>query len=824
MLPLTLSRERIAHWVRVLGVVAACVVGVVVSLRAFDEHYAVQEWLVWQLLPIWGYTLLFNAACVCGGAALLRALLGKRTLPALEWLLSSMATGLVLFVVALNLAGYVCALDAWLSLLLPLAFLAAGARSLPPLFSALRDFSASPPRSLWARSAAFVAAGFGAACLVFMYIEALDISSVNFDATWYHFPIAQDYARLGCIVPFPGEHHRAYPHLTSMVHTWALLVPGLEPRALRTMLSLHLEYSIVVWRVVGVAAAASYFLYNRRTPGLWAVFFLFPSVFIYDQNIGGSADHFLGFFAVPILLSAARFLRAFQWRWAALFGTLMAGHVLVKYQAIYLLVAMTVAVVARLAWLLVRHALQRKASPGQRRRRLRRLLIGTALAAGAALAVSSPHWAKNWVFYNNPVYPYGRSVFTNSNPKPQPGYYKEKPRNSDFPPKYSGLERQLWALENLYTYSFTTHNRSFTSNRPYMGALFSLLLPCALFVRRSRRIWYAGAVSAIALMVWLNTAPNDRYLLSFYDIAIAAAAALMVRVWELGWLARAALVPLVGVQLFWGGDAMLYYGSKRLRSAISLIEQGYSGRTIESRFTAYQTQQKITAATPPNAVILSRNYKSLLGLDRMVLSDIRDTQFYISYSGVRDENQLWRLLHDRGVTHLLYPDGRRPPVRLNNSVLFAELFQHNARNVKSFGGVVLGEMPLQAPPPSAPYLVLVRGLRSYPDGVYRVEQLDVDDRNPKGVSPRPKPETSYEDSDAEGLLQEVRAVALGSSGRLGGGAQSHLTSDFKQVERFKNYTLYLRGESVERQPERAPRREPQAEPDDSSDDDDDDTQ
>jgi hypothetical protein len=820
MVRLSLSRERLLNWVRNVGVALACVAGVVFSLQQLDEHYAVREWLVWQLLPVWGYTLLFNAACVAGGAAALSVLLGKRRLPPLEWLLYSMMSGLVLFVVALNVAGYLCAFDHWLALLLPLTFLAATFRAMPSIRAGLAGFRDDSPRSLAGRIVSFLAAGFGAACLVFMYVEALDVSNVNFDATWYHFPIAQDYARIGCIVPFPGEHHRAFPHLTSMVHTWALLVPGLEPRALSTMLSLHLEYSIVVWRIVGVAAAASYLLDGRRVRGLWAVFFLFPSIFVYDQNIGGSADHFLGFFAAPILLSAARFLRAFQWRWGVLLGTAMAGHVLTKYQAVYLLVALTVVCLVRFGYLLVRHALRRNAPRAQKQRRLKRLLIGPALAITAALAVSSPHWAKNIAFYNNPVYPYGRSVFTHSDPAPKPGYYRETPRKSDFPPKYSGLRRQLWALENLYTYSFTTRNRGFTDRRPYMGALFSLLLPCVLFVRRPRRIWLSVAIGAVAMMVWINTAPNDRYLLSFYDIFIAAAAALTVRVWELGWLARAALVPLVGLQLFWGGDAMIFYGSKRLRQATSLIEQGYAGKKIDSRLTANHAQLRITAATPPNAVILARNYKTLLGLDRMVLSDIRDMQFYISYSGVRDEHELWRLLHERGVTHLLYPEGRRPPVRLNNTVLFAELFEHHARNVKSIGGVNLGEMPPQAPPPSAPYLVLVKGLRSYPDGVYRVEQLDVDDRNPKGFSPPPKPERRF--ADREDVLEGVRAVALGPGGRLGSEAQSRLNSEFTQVERFKNYTLYLQGASADKKPERAPKREPVPEPVDSSDDDDDD--
>jgi hypothetical protein len=263
----------------------------------------------------------------------------------------------------------------------------------------------------------------------------------------------------------------------------------------------------------------------------------------------------------------------------------------------------------------------------------------------------------------------------------------------------------------------------------------------------------------------------------------------MVGVWELGIIARGALAPLVALQLFWGGDAMLYYGRKRLAAAVDLVAQGYSGKTIEQR-VAYQTpQQNITAATPPDARILGRNYKDLIGLDRTVVSD-SNVQEDISYSNLRDPHELWQLLREKGVTHLLYPEGERVPEKLNNAILFDDLFR-SASDVRRFSGVFLGTLPKAPPPPSAPYRVLTIGMTAYPDGVYLVEQLDVNDRYYASTKPRPKPIQRFSRDQVTELFEEVQAVAVGNRSALGT-ASVELERDFELFERFKKYALYLR--------------------------------
>lgn len=258
---------------------------------------------------------------------------------------------------------------------------------------------------------------------------------------------------------------------------------------------------------------------------------------------------------------------------------------------------------------------------------------------------------------------------------------------------------------------------------------------------------------------------------------------------ELGWLARLGLAPLVLLQLFWGGDAMFLYGKKQLDAGIALIVDGYSEQSYD-RLNAKGTQQQITQATPKNAVILSRNYKGLLGLDRLVISDIQASQDYISYSHLKDPREFYELLQRRGITHLLYPRGDRRPGRWNNTLLFAEIFRRSP-STKRFGKLMLGEMPKTAPPPSAPYLVLVSAQREYPDGIYKLEQLDADYRDPEMFTPRPKPFKRADAASLVELLPHLSAVVT-CRDRLPRGFSKDLLTEFEQFENVDGCQYYLR--------------------------------
>lgn len=780
---------RVQHWLRGAAAAAICGLGVYWLGQRLNLAYPIADWLVWRLAPIWGYTLLLNAACVAFGAFLARRLLQERELPALERLLQSMMLGLTAFVLALYVLGFLHLFKPVVALLLPAIFLVVGARDAGKLFDELLAWRSSvTPGRAWERILGSLAVAFAACAVLLLYLEALDTSAINFDATWYHLPIAQDYAREGRIVPFPGDNHRAFPHLTSMLHTWALLVPRLPILSQHWMLSLHLEFAIVLWRIVGVAALARFLLGGRDVRGLWACFFLFPSVFVYDQAIGGSADNFQGFFAVPVALAAARALRRFDVRWCALLGVALGGHVLVKYQGIYLFAAVVLAVAARAAFLGGRYWWRARRGGVREQDDAPRLLVRGVLALALAFTlVSSANFAKNAVFYRNPLYPFAQKVFTASTPQRVPGYYAETPVKDVFEPKQRGLARQTWAVRKLFEYPLETSNRALTKHRPYMGALFSLLLPCALLLPSRRRFGLVVGLGFVAFMVWANSAPNDRYLVSFVDLFIGTAAALIVEVWELGLIARLGLAPLVALQLVWGADAPLYYGRKQLVAALDMVSRGYEGRA-DDRFDTRSTQRQITRATPPNAVILARNYKGLLGLDRSVLMDIRGGQDYVSYARLTDTRQFFDLLKARGVTHLLYPKNQRRPVEWSNTILFTDLFVRYAERPRRFGKLWLGELPKTPPPSGTPFLVAVSGIRGLKDGVWAVEQLYFDPRSPERFSPRPRPR--YPLSSLPEHAAQLQALVIGR--RRPSELSEQEQAQFEQVESWDNEQLWLR--------------------------------
>lgn len=832
--------------------------GTLYLLQQLSLAQPVSRWLVGRILLLVLWTILLQASFVAFGHVLLRRVFGLTKLAGAELAVLSMALGFSAFAVLMFVGGALFLFHGTFAILLPLLFLLAGARDAPALWRGLwsaahgTPASAGNPKSAWSQVATWVATCWGGALIVLLYLQCLSPHSFNFDAIWYHVPVAQDYAREGGIVPFYGDNHRAYPHLTSLLHTWALLVPGIQPLPLRWMLMLHIEFSFVLWRLVGALAAANWLLGKRRVPGLWAVFFLFPSVFIYDQNISGSADHVLGATAVPILLATGRLLQRFEIRWAVLTGIFSGCHMLCKYQSVYLIVAVAGVVSARGLWLF--------ASAGYRTLRSGqswsphvswgRFALACALVVGSAACVSSPHFIKNWVFYQNPIFPLGKSVFPSSfdkaerpevrvrslQPETRPASLQKQPtvspprgdnreladaagksppraaiaqlgpsptpaktsatpsyqfhsRSFDFVPQGNGwFERLVWAHKTLLDWPFRTGNRQLTKQRPYMGALFTLLLPLLLFLRPGKRMWLACGVTYLAFLAWGLTNANDRYLLAFLSIPIGITQALLVRAWDLGWLARCGLVPLVLLQFAWGLDAPFHYGNRAIKNATTLINRSYTARDDDQLFDYRRQSQKLTQEFPKDAVVLGRYFKDLMGFDRTTLNTHRNIQKYIPLNRPANVREFWQLARDRGVTHLLYPTGKRKPPWAQDIVLFDALVEVSD-NKRTKNGVVIAELSSTAPAATGPLWVLVLGVKEYQDGLYRVRHLSADERDSTKNEKTTK--RRFQTSRAEELLEQAGAVLLRGS-KLRGAARRALDQDFKRVETFGSLGVYIR--------------------------------
>lgn len=780
-----------------------CLVGVVIYARVVGERYPLANWVAWDLLQIWGWTLALTTGYLSLGALVFTRVFEARSNETrsaevdrspFRALLFSAALGLIAWCWAMYLAGAVGLFRGWFMVALVVASLVVGGKALwRVLQRCLAHWQAAPPAGVLG----WLAVGWGCFCTVLMYLQCMTPDALNFDGGWYHLPLAQDYAREGRIAPSYSEYNRCFPHLASFVHTFGFSVPGLRPE-LRWMMALTVEFTIVLWKIFGALTAAQWLIGKPGPRGLWAAFFLFPSVFIYDQNIGGSADHFMGFFAAPVFLALVAAADRFETRATVLLGVLLGGALLTKYQAVYV-IGVSGAILG-LRWCYFAFRLLRKSGPAEASPAVdwRSLMLAAVYVVVPTLVVSSPHFIKNIIFYHNPVYPFNQGLFASTPTHEKSKFFMDYAyANYPYLPKGEGLEKIWNAVKLFFTFSFVPHY-SFTKQYPSMGSLFTLLLPTILLVRGKGRLAIGVFASFVGIMCWALTYVGDRYLQAIIALPIAVTAAMLVRVWELGKIARIGLAILVGFQVIWGSDAMFYSGQARLKSAVALITSGYDGhRTDGERYPQRRTQRQITAATPADAVLMVRNYRTLLGIDRKTFSDVPAWQSLFFYDRAKGARSLYEMYKGAGVTHLLYPPNQRPQGTLQASILFDDLVYNHCKTRKRFGGLELVTMPEKAPPADPKeYRVLNLAKDGYALGWYNVEQLNEYDRVPRKLRKHPPPSVRYSLGmapaalDAE--LDQTLAVVVKDSVDVSPALRERLSKDFLRAEKYKAFTVFLK--------------------------------
>ena len=775
------------------GIIIACLG---LGATAFYAHhlngyYAIGTWLFWPVALLWIYNLVLFSSFWSMGHLVVVRLLKLDTLPTMETAVLSVSSGVVVFGMAMYLLGFTGLFNLTAAIVLPIVFVAPSIRHLLRFYRQRASQWKGPVMLGGVEGVvAFLATGFGAICLLFVYLPLLTPDSINFDAQWCHLTISQDYANAGRIIPFDADHARNIIQFAPLIHTWGWLLPmpGLTQR---WTMPLHTEFIFLLWTLAGIAAAARYLLNNERLPRLWVVFFLFPAIYVYDMNLGGAADHVAAFFTPPLLLVTLRTMKKMEWRYLVLCGGLGGALLLTKYQGGYLLAACFLILLT--AWLVHwRRWLRNRSDAALLQPRT--LLIGAGLGLAAFVVVIAPHFGRNWVFHGNPLYPFAQDIF-NSTPTVKDASFLVEYIHKDwnFRPHGTLFETVVEAFELFGTFAFKTHYL-LTKDWPTYGGLFTLTLPMLLLLRRSRRIWLAAIVSWGALMMWAMTFRVDRNLQIFSPVIITTTAAMLVRVWQTGWVARAGLIPLVALQLVWGGDLVFCGRKHNIIQAIDIIASGYENN-LQRRDNARDQYKRLNEDLPPTAKVIRHQCRKNLGILRDMPMDWPGAQCKYSYDELNTLQAFRDYLKKNGITHFIHIPNKRPAWNMHDEILFEDFIRNFPRKrYANLELVTITDKPL--PNHQVPYKVAAIGVTGYGDGIYDLAQMIVQERLPTHLRKYPKPKNRLNRKKEDALnnaFEQVRAV-LYNPRLLTPSVESTLSKEFQRVRKYdnKNLAVYIR--------------------------------
>lgn len=685
--------------------------------RFYAEFYPIQEWLFWRYAIYWLACAFWSLGCVSTGYVIVRALRGV-SFPLLETFCLSFGAGMVVFYLAMNALGAVHGLHAPTFFALPLVMIAVGAM---PLWRLARRYvhhsrnRASSRKALGALQTAIWI--FGLLALAMIYFKILSPENAQFDSRWKHLALAEQYAHLGFIPRFgEGWTVATNPHLASMLYTWAFLMP----RAMlfdQVELAAHMEFTCLLWTLATIPAAVRLLVPGTRASSSWVARFLFPGFLIYDSSLACGADHIAAFFALPIFISMLRALPNLQPGRCALLALMMAGAAMPKLTAgIYLVPAPAFVIAAVFVWRSIRER--------------RVLWKGPAAATVVALGATAFFWLRNWTWYGDPLYP---SLHEYLALRPwtldSANLFEWGYKDFQFwrpPQNWEGVKQ---AFKALFTFSFIPHDYArYHGKVPVFGSLFTLLLFCLPFFRRTKRIWGLAIMTHVAIFTWYMLHHQDRYLQTLVPWMAAVTAAIIIRIWSRGWAAKAMVAGLVATQLVIGADVYFIQSHAMVRAPIKrvndLLSAGYE-KKYEERFQVFKGWVAIGDALPENAHVLLHDNHIHLGLSRRTTSDFGTWQYGISYGRLTSPREVWQLYRDLGVTHLVWRDrtaGGWDSVA--GDLVFFDFALRQARQKKKVSGHWVVTMSEQ-PPADEPYgKVAFFGCDDmYASGLYDLSQM-----------------------------------------------------------------------------------------------------
>jgi hypothetical protein len=278
-------------------------------------------------------------------------------------------------------------------------------------------------------------------------------------------------------------------------------------------------------------------------------------------------------------------------------------------------------------------------------------------------------------------------------------------------------------------------------------------------------------------------------------VLVCVTGAILVTCWRMGWWARMGLIPVVGLQILWGCDAVFYSQQERLDQAMDLIKSGYEGHA-HKRFSDYRGWHlSASRSLPPNARVLLHSELTSLGIKREVLLDMAGFQGLIHYDHIQTPRQLYTYLRTFGITHLIDLPAAAPSSTTQEEVVWDAFASRYAVPVTEVGALRILRMPDQPPPEAAPMRVASIGQGGYIDGIYPITALNTLRFLPeeeRRYAPPSEPLAEDRRLWAE-QLAHVDAVVLQKGTRIDASVKALLKGQFSIARNLRNdFTVYAR--------------------------------
>lgn len=547
---------------------------------------------------------------------------------------------LVLFV------GLIGLLRGWVMLALLVLALALTTRDLPRLWQSLI-------RALRTAVEAKLVTGVFIAFVAFVMLRALTPPHVA-DELIYHLPVPQQFVQAGRVFPSYDNSLGNMPFLVHMIYALCLLA-GSDVAAKLFSLFLAVATGVLLY------AFCSRFI--TRRVGVIALFAFFASGMIVELGTTTRIDVSLAGMLFACTYAMINYLstRSRAWLWlSAVFAGFSLG---IKHTAALWIFFVGILYLVETI---------------RSRERVSNVLKHGVMYTFLALAVASPWYIKNAVWFHNPIYPFVTGEVAEFGPNGIRYFNAEDERKLDahfeaarkaIPNVVAAQQQELTEAANtrverhpMRLWEFFFRPKAYLMAEPYQfpNYLF-LIIPFVIFLKPGKWIWWLlilalGFVFSVTATAWIS-----RYLVPAYPALTIVAAYTLA---ELSTRFRPGLeiakrIPVYALALAFIPVIAAGAASLRYFQSAQYLTGTISRNQFLTRLTFYQPIEFVNRELPATARVMMIGAQMNYGLNRPYYAD--ESWFVTKWRRLLVKNDsldaVNESLKQQGFTHIIYGHG-----------------------------------------------------------------------------------------------------------------------------------------------------------------------